>query len=49
MIMFNTLSKHLLVCFLKERMRPPTGGLRKAFKESLGGGVATPSSPRVVF
>ena len=47
--MFNTLDEHLFVCqsLLKERRRPPTGGLREAFKESMGGGVSTPSSPRV--
>ena len=47
--MFNTLDEHLFVCqsLLKERRRPPTGGLREAFKESLGGGVPMPSSPRV--
>ena len=47
--MFNTLDEHLFVCqfLLKERRRPPTGGLREAFKESLGGGVSMPSSPRV--
>ena len=46
-IMFNTLFEHLFVCqsLLKERRRPPTGGLRQAFEESLGGGVSTPSSP----
>ena len=50
--MFNTLSEHLFVSksLLKERRRPPTGGLREACKESLGaggGGVSTPSSPLV--
>ena len=49
MIIFNTFDEHLFVCqsLLKERRRPPTGGLREAFKESLGGGVSTPSSPIV--
>ena len=39
------LDEHLFVCqsLQKERRRPPTGGLREAFKESLGGGVSTPS------
>ena len=32
---------------LKEWRRPPTGGLREAFNESLGEGVSTPSSPVV--
>ena len=32
---------------LNERRRPPIGGLREAFKESLGGGVSMPSSPGV--
>ena len=47
--MLNTLFEHLFVCqsLLKERRRPPTGGLREAFEESLGKGVSTPSSPRV--
>ena len=47
--MFNTLSEHLFVCqsLLKERRQPPTGGLREAIKESLGGGVSMPSSPTV--
>ena len=47
--MFNTFDEHLFVCqsLLKERRRPPTGGLREAFKESLGGGVSMPSSPIV--
>ena len=33
----------MFVCqsLLKEWRRPPTGGLREAFKESLGGGVST--------
>ena len=45
--MFNTLDEPLFVCqsLLKERRRPPTGGLREAFKESLGRGVSTPSPP----
>ena len=44
--MFNSLFEHLFVCqsFLKERRRSPTGGLREAFMESLGGGVSTPGS-----
>ena len=48
-IMFNTFDEHLFVCqsLLKERRRPPTCGLREAFKESLGGGVSTPLSPVV--
>ena len=39
-IMFNTLSEHLFICqsLLKERRRPPSGGLREAIKESLGRG-----------
>ena len=47
--MFNTLFEHLFVSqsFLKEWRRPPTGGLREASEESLGGGVSTPSPPRV--
>ena len=47
--MFNTLDEHLFVCqfLLKERRRPLTGGLREAFKESLGGRVSTPSPPVV--
>ena len=38
--MFNTLSEHLFICqsLLKERRRPPTGGLREAIEESLEGG-----------
>ena len=38
--MFNTLSEHLFTCqsLLKERRRPPTGGLREAIEESLGRG-----------
>ena len=45
--MFNTFDEHLFVCqsLLKERRRPPTGGLREALEESLGRGVSTPSSP----
>ena len=47
--MFNMLDEHLFVCqsLLKEQRRSPTGGLREAFKESLGGGVSMPS-PLVV-
>ena len=47
--MFNTFDEHLFVCksLLKERRRPPTIGLREAFKESLGGGVSMPSPPVV--
>ena len=30
---------------LKERRRPPTGGLSEALEESLGRGVSTPPSP----
>ena len=47
--MFNTLDEHLFVyqSLLKERRRPPTGGLREAFKESLGTGVSMPSPPVV--
>ena len=43
--MFNT-----FVCqsLLKEQRRPPTGGLREAFKESLGGGRVSTPSPSVV-
>ena len=40
--MFNMLFEHFSVC------QSPTGGLREAFKESLGGGVSTPSSPWVI-
>ena len=38
--MFNTLDEQLFVCqsLLKERRRLPTGGLREALEESLGGG-----------
>ena len=45
--MFNTFDEQLFVCqsLLKERRRPPTGGLIEALEESLGGGVSTPSSP----
>ena len=32
---------------LKERRRPPTGGLSEALEESLGRGVSTPPSPIV--
>ena len=41
---------NMFVCqsLLKERMRPPTGGLREAFKESLGGGGVSTPSPAVV-
>ena len=47
--MFNILDEHLFVCqfLLKERRRPPTGGLREAFKESLRGRASMPSPPRV--
>ena len=47
--MFNTLAEQLFSCqsLLKERRRPPTGGLFEAMEESLGGGVSTPSSPVV--
>ena len=47
--MFNTFDEHLFVCqsLLKERRQSPTGGLREAFKESMGGGVSMPSSPIV--
>ena len=39
----------MFICqsLLKERRRPPTGGLSEALEESLGGGVSTPSSPIV--
>ena len=53
--MFNTLDEHLFVCqsLLKDRKRPPTGGLREAFEESLGGGrglsKATPGASEVRF
>ena len=47
--MFNTLVEQLFSCqsLLKKWRRPPTGGLFEAMKESLGGGVTTPSSPVV--
>ena len=47
--MFNTLDEQLFACqsLLKERRRPPTGGLFEALKESLGRGVSMPSSPIV--
>ena len=47
--MFNTLSEQLFAyqSLLKERRRPPTGGLFEALKESLERGVSTPSSPIV--
>ena len=47
--MFNTFEEHLFICqsLLKERRRPPTGGLSEALEESLGGGVSTPLSPMV--
>ena len=47
--MFNTLDEQLFSCqsLLKERRRPPTGGLFEALKESLGRGVSMPSSPIV--
>ena len=39
----------MFICqsLLKERRRPPTGGLSEALEESLGGGVSRPSSPIV--
>ena len=42
--MFNMLFEHLFVCqsLLKYHRRPSTGGLRKAFKESSGGGFSRP-------
>ena len=42
--MFNTLFEHLFVCqsLLKEWRRPPTGGLRVAFKEPLWEGFPCP-------
>ena len=42
--MFNTLDEHLFVSqsLLKERRQTPTGGLRGAFKESLGEGFPCP-------
>ena len=47
--MFNTLDEQLFACqsLLKERRRPPTGGLFEALEQSLGRGVSTPSSPIV--
>ena len=41
MIRFNTLDEQLFICqsLLKERSRPPTGGLLEALKESLGRGT----------
>ena len=47
--MFNTFEEQLFICqsLLKERIRPPTGGLIKALEEPLGRGVSTPSSPIV--
>ena len=47
--MFNTLDEQLFACqtLLKERRRPPTGGLMKALEESLGRGVSTPPAPIV--
>ena len=47
--MFNKLFEHLFVCqsLLKERRRPPTGGLIETIEESLGRGVSMPSSPGV--
>ena len=47
--MFNTLSEHLFICqsHLKEKRQPPTGGMREAIEESLGGGVSMPSPPGV--
>ena len=40
-LMFNTLFEH--ECLLNKQGRPPTGRLSEAFKESLGGGLFTPS------
>ena len=42
--MFNTFFEHLFASqsLQKERRRPPTGGLRGTFKESLGGGFPCP-------
>ena len=42
--MFNTFGEHLFVCqsLLKERRRPPTGGLSEALEESLGMGFPRP-------
>ena len=47
--MFNTLNEQLFACqtLLKERRRPPTGGLMEALEESLGRGVSTPPAPIV--
>ena len=47
--MFNMLDEELFVCqsLLKERRRPPTGGLMEALEESLGRRVFTPPSPVV--
>ena len=47
--MFNMLDEQLFACqsLLKERRRPPTGGLIEAMEESLGRGVSTPFSPIV--
>ena len=47
--MFNMFEEQLFVCqsLLKERRRPPTGGLIEAWEESLGRGVSTPSPPIV--
>ena len=41
MIRFNTLDEQLFICqsLLKERRRPPTGGLLEALKESLAIGI----------
>ena len=40
-IRFNMLDEQLFVCqsLLKERRRPPTGGLLEALNESLGRGI----------
>ena len=42
--MFKTLFEHLFVSqsVLKEWRQPPSGGLREAFKESLGEGFPHP-------
>ena len=42
--MFNTFDEHLFACqsLLKEQMPPPTGGVRRALKESLGEGLPRP-------
>ena len=42
--MFNMLFEHLFVSqsLLKEQRQPPSGGLREAFKESLGEGFPCP-------